>query len=120
MASAATSTEEIGNPVHRGTREILLRHGIDTSGKRARQMTWRDYEDYDYLIGMDRANVLNMRRIAGGDPKGKIHLLLSFAGEERNVDDPWYTGDFETTYRDVVKGCRGFLEFLGREYGGEG
>lgn len=115
IASAATSTEEIGNPVHRGTRDILRRHGIDTSGKRARQMTWRDYEEYDYLIGMDKANVLNMARIAGGDPEEKIYLLLHFAGEETNIADPWYTGDFETTYRDVVRGCEGFLKFLARK-----
>lgn len=115
IASAATSTEEIGNPVHRGTRDILRRHGIDTSGKRARQMTWRDYEEYDYLIGMDKANVLNMARIAVGDPEEKIYLLLHFAGEETNIADPWYTGDFETTYRDVVRGCEGFLKFLARK-----
>lgn len=75
-------------------------------------MTRADYEEYDYLIGMDEANIRNMMRIAGGDPEGKIYRLLSFAGVDASVADPWYTGDFETTYRDVVRGCTAFLEYL--------
>ena len=112
IASAATSTEEIGNPVHHGTRNLLRRCGIDTSGKRARQMTRRDYEEYDYLIGMDEWNIRNMMRIVGSDPDGKICRLLDFTGEPGDIADPWYTGDFETTYRDVVRGCKGLLEEL--------
>ena len=112
IASAATSTEEIGNPVHHGTRDLLRRYGIDTSGKRARQMTRGDYEEYDYLIGMDEWNIRNMMRIVGSDPDGKICRLLDFTGEPGDIADPWYTGDFETTYRDVVRGCKGLLEEL--------
>lgn len=110
IASAATSREEIGNPVHYGTRRRLAQEGISVAGKTARQMTRADYDRYDYLIGMDRWNIRNMASIAGGDPDGKIHLLLDFSrrpGEE--IADPWYTGNFEDTYRDVLKGCRGLL-----------
>ena len=106
IASAATSTEEIGNPVHPGTRKVLARLGITTKGKVARQMTREDYAQYDLLLGMDSRNIANMRRIAGGDPHGKIGLLL----EERDIADPWYTGDFETTYRDVLEGCERLLK----------
>ena len=107
IASAATSTEEIGNPVHWGTREKLSAAGISCKGKTARQMTKRDYAEYDLLIGMDRANIRNMTRIAGGDPDGKIRMLL-----EREVADPWYTGNFDATWRDVVEGCTALLEEL--------
>ena len=107
IASAATSTEEIGNPVHWGTREKLAQAGISCKGKTARQMTKRDYADYDLLIGMDRANIRNMTRIAGGDPDGKIRMLL-----EREVADPWYTGNFDATRRDVVEGCTALLNEL--------
>ena len=110
--SAATSREEIGNPPHRGTVCKLREKGIALVPHRAVQMTAADYEKYDYLIGMDSANIRNMQRIAGGDPQGKIRKLLSFAGTERDVDDPWYTGDFEATYQDAVTGCTAFLEFL--------
>ena len=112
IASAATSTEEIGNPVHWGTRQKLSSVGISCKGKTARQMTRRDYEDYDLLIGMDRANIRNMMRIAGGDPDDKIHYLLEYAGKSRDIADPWYTGDFEATYRDVVEGCSALLREL--------
>ncbi len=108
--SAATSTEEIGNPVHHGTRNILRRYGIDTSGKRARQMTKADYRKYDYLIGMDQWNIQNMLRITGGDPEHKICRLLDFTDHPRDIADPWYTGDFETTYADVKEGCETLLE----------
>lgn len=117
IASAATSTEEIGNPVHHGTRNILRRYGIDTSGKRARQMTKRDYEEYDYLIGMDQWNIRNMLRITGGDPMKKISRLLDFTDQAGDIADPWYTGDFETTYADVAKGCRALLEYLSKTNG---
>ncbi len=114
IASAATSTEEIwngiGNPVYPPAKAELAKHSISCEGKRARQITKQDYMEYDYLIGMDAANIRNMQRIFGGDPDGKIYKLLSFAGEDRDVADPWYTGDFATTYRDVLAGCEGLLE----------
>ena len=110
--SAATSREEIGNGPHYGTVNKLRQVGIPVIPHRAIQMTQADYDYYDYLIGMDTANIRNMNAIAGGDPQGKIYKLLSFAGEGRDVADPWYTGDFDATYRDVMAGCEGFLEFL--------
>ena len=112
IASAATSTEEIGNPVHHGTRNILRQHGISTAGKYARQMTKKDYQEYDYLIGMDSWNIRNMMRITGGDPQGKICRLLDFGERPRDIADPWYTGDFEETYANVVEGCEAFLRHL--------
>ena len=116
IASAATSTEEIwngvGNPVYPPAKQKLAEHGIDCAGKRAVQLQRSDYEKYDYLIGMDSANIRNMHRMLGGDPKGRIFKLLSFAGSERDISDPWYTGDFETTYRDVTEGCKALLEYL--------
>lgn len=111
IESAGTSTEELGNPVHYGTRRVLDRLGIDCSEKRARQLKRADYDKFDYLIGMDYANIRNMERMCGGDPEHKLSLLLEHTkrgGGE--VADPWYTGDFETTYRDVKEGCEGLLE----------
>ena len=110
--SAATSREEIGNSPHYGTVRKLQQVGIPVVSHRARQMTKKDYEYYDYLIGMDTANIRNMNNIAGGDKDGKIYKMLSFAGSGRDVADPWYTGDFDATYRDVVEGLEGFLEHL--------
>ena len=110
--SAATSREEIGNPPHYGTVGKLRQVGIPVIPHRAVQMTKADYDYYDYLIGMDSANIRNMTRIADGDPEGKIYKLLTFAGSGRDVADPWYTGDFDATYEDVVKGCEGFIAFL--------
>ena len=112
IASAATSTEEIGNPVYPPARRKLAEHGIGCAGKTARQMTAADYREYDLLIGMDSANLRNMRRICGGDPEGKIRLLMDFTDRPGDVADPWYTGDFETTWRDISAGCRGLLEWL--------
>ena len=110
--SAATSTEEIGNSPHYGTVSKLRMEGIPLVPHRARQMTKRDYRDYDYIIGMDSANIRNMGRICGGDPDGKFFLMLEFAGSSRDVADPWYTGDFDSTYRDITKGLDGFMKFL--------
>ena len=90
----------------------LARHGISCEWKRARQVTRADYAEYDYLIGMDGANIRNMLRIFGGDPEGKVAKLLSYAGSERDISDPWYTGDFGMTYDDVLEGCTAFLEYL--------
>ena len=112
IASAATSTEEIGNPVYPPARRKLAEHGIGCDGHAARQLTSRDYGDYDLLIGMDQANLRNMRRICGGDPAGKLHLLLDYTDHPGDVADPWYTGDFEATWRDVQAGCRGLLDRL--------
>ena len=112
IASAATSTEEIGSPVYPPARRKLAEHGIKCSGKTARQLTRTDYDRYDLLIGMDNANLRNMRRICGGDSDGKIRLLLEFTGRSGEVADPWYTGDFEATWRDVLEGCSGLLSHL--------
>ena len=115
IASAATSTEEIGNPVHHGTRSKLAQYGISTAGKFAVQLTKKDYAKYDYLLGMDSWNMRNMRRMLGNDPDGKLHLLLDFSDEPRDIADPWYTGNFDVTYNDIVEGCEAFLEYLKRE-----
>ena len=152
IESAATSTEEIGNPVYPPARRKLAEHGINCAGKTARQLTRTDYAQYDLLIGMDRANIRNMNRICGGDPDGKIKLLLDFTdrpqgsprkpsgagcvgrGEARKrsefspqaeteksglcfdeVADPWYTGDFDATWRDVLDGCTELLERLAQQ-----
>ena len=109
IESAATSTEELGNPVYPPARRKLSEHGIDCAGKTARRLTSSDYGRYDLLIGMDRANLRNMQRICGGDSDGKMHLLMDYTGRPGDVADPWYTGDFETTWRDVLAGCRGLL-----------
>lgn len=114
--SCATSTEEIwngvGNPVYPPARDELKKHGISCEGKRAVQLKKSDYENYDYLICMDENNRRNMMRILGSDPDKKIHKLMSFAGEDRNVADPWYSGDFTTCYRDIYAGCKALLEKL--------
>ena len=117
IESAATSSEEIwggrGNPVYPPARKKLLENGIDPSGKEARKTTPADYDEYDYLIGMDTMNLRNMRRIYGGDPEGKISLLLDYCGRTgQEVADPWYTGDFEATWEDVTEGCAALLEQL--------
>lgn len=112
IASAATSTEEIGNPVHHGTRNKLRQYGISTEGKYARQMTMKDFSNFDYILGMDQWNLRNMMRIAGKDPEGKIRLLLDYSDNPRDIADPWYTGNFDLTYEDIVEGCQAFLEYL--------
>lgn len=112
IASAATSTEEIGNAVYPPARRMLAAHGIDCTGKTARQLRKADYAQYDYLIGMDQANFRNMQRMCGGDPDGKIHLLLDFTDRPGQVADPWYTGDFQATWEDVLEGCEGLLHHI--------
>ena len=112
IESAATSREEIGNPVYPPARRKLAEHGISCDGHAARQLTKADYRGFDLLIGMDNANLQNMRRICGGDPEGKIRLLRDYTARPGDVADPWYTGDFEATWRDVLEGCRGLLKEL--------
>lgn len=116
VTSSATSTEEIwngvGNPVYPPAKEILNLHNIDCNGKRAVQIKKSDYEKYDLLIPMDSNNVRNMSRILKGDPDNKIHKLMSYAGSDRDVSDPWYTGDFEKCYNDIYTGCKALLEYL--------
>ena len=110
IASAATSTEEIGNPVYPPARRKLAEHGLTCSGKTARQITADDYRRYDLLVGMDEWNIRNMQRFYGGDPEGKVRRLLDYTDRPGDVADPWYTDDFETTWRDVLRGCRALLE----------
>ena len=110
ISSAATSTEELGNPVHPGTRQKLAEVGISTAGKTARQMTKADYRDYDYIVGMDDMNIRNILRIIGKDDENKVSKLLSFAEESGDIADPWYTGNFDRAYDDVLRGCQGLLE----------
>lgn len=117
IASAATSTEEVGNPVHHGTRTRLAREGISVAGKYAVRMKRSDYQKYDYIIGMDRWNYKNMLRIAGSDEDSKLSLLLDYTDHPRDVADPWYTGDFEQTYEDVVAGCEGLLKEILSKHG---
>ncbi|MBQ1208680.1 MAG: low molecular weight phosphotyrosine protein phosphatase [Lachnospiraceae bacterium] len=113
IASAAVSREELGNPVYPPARRILAQHGIRCDGKTARQMSASDYSKYDHLVCMDRSNLLRLERIIGNDPDNKVSLLLDHAGIYRDVADPWYTGDFETTWNDVLAGCTALLEKLG-------
>ena len=114
VASAATSYEEIGNPVHPGTRRVLAGENIDTRGKVARRMTSADYDVYDWIVAMDSENLRNIKRIAGGDPQHKVRLLLDFASRSgESIADPWYTGNFEETYDDICDGVEGMFEHLG-------
>jgi len=110
--SAATSTEEIGNGVHPGTIRLLKLHGIPLRRHEAVQLTRRDAERYDLFIGMDSANLRNMRRILGDAAEGRIFNLLDFSDNPRDISDPWYTGDFETTYSDIVEGCQALLAVI--------
>ena len=112
IASCATSTEEIGNPVYPPASAELARRGVKCEHRAARQLTKADYDKYDLLIGMDESNIRNMKRMLGGDPQGKIRKMMEFAGSCADVADPWYTGSFDVTYRDIVKGCEGLLKAL--------
>ena len=115
IASAATSDEELGNPVYPPARRKLAEQGISCDGKTARQITKADYDRYDYIIGMDHSNMRNMQRAFGGDPAGKLSMLLDYTDRPGQVADPWYTGNFDATWQDVSEGCRGLLEKLRRE-----
>lgn len=115
IASAATSTEEIGNPVYPPARRRLAQAGISCDGKHAVQLTKKDYEKYDYIIGMEQVNIRNIMRIVGDDPQKKVYRLLDFTGQPGDIADPWYTGDFDTTYEQVLAGCEGLLKEL-REF----
>ena len=112
IASAATSTEEIGNPVYPPAKRKLAEHNIGCEGKTARQMTRADYHYYDYIIAMDRNNLRNLKRMFGEDTEHKISLLMDYTHRPGDVADPWYTGDFDATWRDVSEGCRGLLDYL--------
>ena len=112
IASRATSAEELGNPVYPPARRELLRHGIACDGKYAVQLSRLDYDRYDLFIGMDSANIRNMHRLFGGDPDGKIKKLMDYTHRGGDVDDPWYSGDFETTYRDICEGCAALFDIL--------
>ena len=112
VASAACRRDEIGSDTYLGTREKLDEMGIPYTKRRAVQITKADYENYDCIVGMDDENMRDLQRLSAGDPKKKLHLLMEFAGEDRGVADPWYTGDFDTTYMDVLKGCRALLKRL--------
>ena len=115
IESAATSYEEIGNPVHSGTRKKLSEFGISVAGKYARKLIKSDYNNFDYFIGMDSANIKNMNIIFGGDPENKIFKLLEFADEYGDIADPWYTGNFDETYEDVFKGCSALIKRIEEE-----
>ncbi len=110
--SRATSTEEIGNPPHRGTVQKMREVGIPVLPHRATQITWKDYQNFDYIIGMDTWNMRNLNRMLKNDPDKKLYKLLTFAGSDRDIADPWYTGNFDETYDDVVEGCEGLLKYL--------
>lgn len=112
IGSAAVSTEEIGNPVYPPARRALSEIGITCSGHHARQMTAADYTAHDIILGMDHSNMRGMRRIAGGDPEGKLHLLMDYTETPGEVDDPWYSGDFSKARSDILAGCKGLLKAL--------
>ena len=112
IESAATSTEEIGNPVHYGTKRVLDRLNIDCSKKRARQIVKADYDKFDYIIGMDELNRRTLKNYYNGDPQGKISLLMDYTDNPREVADPWYTHNFEATFNDVSEGLEALLNFI--------
>lgn len=110
IESAGTSNEELGNPVHYGTRNKLAEVGISTAGKFARQLRTEDYENYDYILAMETSNIRNIYRILGDDKDNKIFRLLDFSSNPRDIADPWYTGNFDVTYDDILEGCIAFLD----------
>ena len=112
VTSKALHRDELGSDTHRGTREVLRAHGIPFTKRSATLMTTTDYDAYDCIIGMDTENMRDLDRLTGGDPDNKVRRLLSYIDEERDVADPWYTGNFDATYRDVDAGCRALLRTL--------
>ena len=114
--SMATSTEELGNPPHSGTAKKLWKMGIPLIPHKATQISWSDYDKFDYIIGMDDWNIKNLHRLLKGDPDGKVYKFLTFAGSDRDIADPWYTGNFDETYRDVCEGCDGLINYLKRNH----
>jgi protein-tyrosine phosphatase len=114
IESAATSSEEIGNPVYPPARRKLAEHGIGCDNKRARQLTRDDYDSFDLIIGMDQWNLRSMSRLFGGDPKGKICMLMDFTDRPGDVSDPWYTCDFEQAWQDIYAGCKALVDAFSR------
>lgn len=112
IKSSATSSEEIGNDIHYGTRDKLMQNGISFTKRKAVKLRAEDYKKYDYIIGMEKSNVINIKRIVGEDVDDKIYRLLDFSDTHRDIADPWYTGNFEITFNDIVEGCNGFLKCL--------
>ena len=112
IKSAATSFEEIGNDIHYGAKDKLTQKNIPFTKRKAIRITPEDYEKYDFIIGMEESNVTNIKRIVGEDSKNKIHRLLDYSNNPRDIADPWYTGNFEVTYNDIVEGCKGFIKYL--------
>ena len=112
IKSSATSSEEIGNDIHYGTRDKLIQNGIPSTKRKAVKLRAEDYKKYDYIIGMEKSNVINIKRIVGEDVDDKIYRLLDFSDTPRDIADPWYTGNFEITFNDIVEGCNGFLKCL--------
>ena len=112
IKSSATSSEEIGNDIHYGTRDKLIQNGISFTKRKAVKLRAEDYKKYDYIIGMEKSNVINIKRIVGEDIDDKIYRLLDFSDTPRDIADPWYTGNFEITFNDIVEGCNGFLKCL--------
>ena len=112
IASCATSTEELGKPIYPPAKRLLENHGISCEGKRARQMTGKDYDYYDYIIAMDEYNLRNMARFVGNYKDNKVSLLMDYTDRPGDVADPWFMGDFDTTWNDIVAGCKGLLERL--------
>lgn len=112
IASAATSTYEIGNPVYPPARQKLAEHGIGCDGKTARQITKKDYEYYDYIVAMDNSNISNLKKMFSNDPDDKFSMLMSYTSRPSEVADPWYTRDFEATWKDVIEGCNAFLKHI--------
>lgn len=121
IASAATSSEEIwngrGNPIYPAAKQKLYEHGIHCDDKCARQITTSDYVYYNLIVGMDEMNIRNMKRVYHNDPEGKIHLLLEYTGNRRGISDPWYSGDFDTAYREIEEGCIALFKYLASESG---
>ena len=112
VSSSATSYEEIGNDIHPGTKRVLTAHSIPFSKRGATHFEKEDYKNNDFILCMDSYNIKNLKRIIGSDPENKVHLLLEYGKSTRDISDPWYTGNFDLTYDDIVEGCEGFLDYL--------